>query len=46
VVESATLPNGLQIFVVHRADAPKVSVVLAARAGDMYDPIGKAASRS
>ncbi len=41
-VESATLPNGLQIFVVHRADAPKVSVVLAARAGDMYDPIGKA----
>ncbi len=41
-VESATLPNGLQIFVVHRAGAPKAAVVLAARAGDMYDPIGKA----
>jgi zinc protease len=41
-VDSATLSNGLQIFVVRRADAPKVSVILAARAGDMYDPAGKA----
>jgi zinc protease len=40
-VESATLPNGLQVFVVRRTAAPKISVLLAARAGDMYDPTGK-----
>jgi zinc protease len=40
-VESATLSNGLQIFVARRSGAPKVSVLLAARAGDMYDPSGK-----
>jgi zinc protease len=40
-VDSATLRNGLQIFVVRRTGAPKVSVLLAARAGDMYDPSGK-----
>ncbi|MGC2297736.1 MAG: pitrilysin family protein, partial [Acidobacteriaceae bacterium] len=40
-VESATLPNGLQIFVARRTGTPKISVLLAARAGDMYDPSGK-----
>jgi zinc protease len=40
-VESATLPNGLQILVVRRAGAAKISVLLAARAGDMVDPAGK-----
>ncbi len=41
VVKSATLPNGLQVLVVRRANAPKISVLLAARAGDMVDPGGK-----
>jgi zinc protease len=41
-VESASLPNGLQIFVIRRTDAPKISVLLTARAGDMDDPAGKA----
>jgi zinc protease len=40
-VDAARLPNGLQIFVVQRSGTPKISVLLAARAGDMYDPIGK-----
>jgi zinc protease len=40
-VESATLSNGLRVLVVRRAGAAKVSVLLAARAGDMVDPAGK-----
>lgn len=40
-VESATLPNGLQVFVAQSTGAPKVSVVLLTRAGDMDDPAGK-----
>ena len=41
-VESAKLPNGLELFVVERRDLPKVNVTLVARAGAIADPAGKA----
>ncbi len=41
-VQSAKLPNGLEVFVVERRDLPKVSVSLATRAGAATDPAGKA----
>jgi zinc protease len=41
-VESATLPNGLEVIVVERRDLPKVSVALATRAGAVSDPADKA----
>ena len=40
-VETAKLDNGMQVFVVTRADLPKVAVMLATRAGSVYDPVGK-----
>ena len=40
-VESGRLPNGLAVFVVQRTRLPKVSVLLATRAGVMRDPDGK-----
>jgi zinc protease len=42
VVQTATLGNGLEIFVVERAELPKASVTLATRAGAMTDPSAKA----
>jgi zinc protease len=41
-VQTATLENGLEVFVVERADLPKVAVSLATRAGAIADPDGKA----
>jgi len=40
-VKTAHLDNGMQIFVVERADLPKVGVTLATRAGSGSDPQGK-----
>lgn len=40
-VKSATLPNGLEIYVAERPDLPKVVVQLAVRAGVVGDPAGK-----
>jgi zinc protease len=40
-VGAAKLENGLQVFVVERADLPKVAVALATRAGSVADPAGK-----
>ena len=40
-VESATLPNGLEVYVAHRPGVPKVSVLLTTRAGDRFNPKGK-----
>ncbi len=40
-VESAKLPNGVTIFVARRAGAAKISVLLATRAGDRFNPKGK-----
>jgi len=40
-VETARLPNGLEIFVVTRRELPKVAVVIATRAGSVADPPGK-----
>lgn len=40
-VKSATLENGMQVYVVERKDLPKVAVRLATRAGSMADPQGK-----
>ena len=40
-VESATLPNGLEVIVVERRDLPKVNVALATRAGAVSDPADK-----
>jgi len=40
-VKSATLPNGLEIYVAERQDLPKVVVQLAVRAGVVGDPAGK-----
>jgi zinc protease len=41
-VETARLPNGLEIIVVERRDLPKVNVTLVTRAGGIADPAGKA----
>jgi zinc protease len=41
-VQTATLPNGIEVFVVERRDLPKVTVQIAARAGAVADPPGKA----
>ncbi len=41
-VETAKLPNGLELFVVERRDLPKVNVTLVTRAGAVGDPAGKA----
>jgi zinc protease len=41
-VQTATLDNGLQLFVVERSDLPKVAFTLATRAGAVADPSGKA----
>ncbi len=40
-VKTSKLENGLEIFVVERRELPKVSVVLATRAGSVVDPTGK-----
>jgi zinc protease len=40
-VQTATLENGLQVYVVTRTDLPKVSVSLGVRAGSVADPAGK-----
>ena len=40
-VKTATLDNGLQIFVVERSELPKVSVTLGSRAGAAADPADK-----
>jgi len=40
-VQSARLPNGLELFVVARPKLPKVAVALTTRAGSMADPPGK-----
>ncbi|HEV2751474.1 MAG TPA: insulinase family protein [Gemmatimonadales bacterium] len=39
--KEATLPNGLQLVVVEQHEQPVVSVSLAFRAGETYDPAGK-----
>ena len=39
--KEATLANGLQLVVVERHEQPVISVSLAFRAGDIYDPAGK-----
>ena len=40
-VQTSRLDNGLELFVVSRADLPKVSVALATRAGSVTDTSGK-----
>jgi len=40
-VQTARLPNGLELLVVERPELPKVSVTLASRAGSVSDPDGK-----
>ena len=40
-VKTATLDNGMQIFVVERSELPKVSVTLGTRAGAAADPADK-----
>ena len=39
-MRAAKLENGLEVFVVERADLPKVAVGFATRAGAMADPAG------
>jgi zinc protease len=39
-VQTASLDNGIKLFVVERRDLPKVAVRLAARAGSIADPAG------
>jgi zinc protease len=41
-VQSAKLPNGMDLFVVERAELPKVDVTFVTRAGVAADPLGKA----
>ena len=41
-VETAKLPNGVELLVVERRDLPKVGVTLVTRAGAVGDPAGKA----
>ncbi len=40
-VQSVKLDNGMEVFVVERADLPKVAVALVTRAGAVNDPAGK-----
>ena len=40
-VQAGKLANGLEVFVVERADLPKVAVSLVTRAGAGADPAGK-----
>jgi zinc protease len=40
-VQSTTLENGLEVFVVERPELPKVAVGLATRAGNVADPVGR-----
>jgi zinc protease len=40
-VKTAKLENGLEVFVVERAELPKVAVTLATKAGGVHDPAGK-----
>jgi zinc protease len=40
-VKAAKLENGLEVFVVERAELPKVAVTLATKAGGVHDPSGK-----
>jgi Predicted Zn-dependent peptidases len=40
-VKSAKLDNGMEIFVVERPELPKVSIMLATRAGSVADPASK-----
>jgi zinc protease len=40
-VQTAKLPNGLEIFVAERHDLPKVTVSVVTRAGAIADPAGK-----
>jgi zinc protease len=40
-VQTATIENGLELFVVERSDLPKVAITLASRAGAIADPSGK-----
>ena len=40
-VQTATLDNGLELFVVERSDLPKVAITVATRAGAIADPAGK-----
>ena len=41
-VQTAELPNGVEVLVIERRDLPKVNVSLATRAGAVSDPAGKA----
>ncbi len=41
-VQTAKLPNGMDLFVVQRAELPKVDVTFVTRAGAEADPTGKA----
>ena len=41
-VQTAKLPNGMDLFVVERAELPKVDVTFVTRAGAEADPAGKA----
>ncbi|MCO6511845.1 MAG: insulinase family protein [Aridibacter famidurans] len=45
-VQTAKLPNGMDIFVVSKPELPKVAVGLATRAGAVADPAGKAGTAS
>ena len=40
-VQTTTLENGLEVYVVERSDLPKVAVSLATRAGAIADPAGQ-----
>ena len=40
-VQTAKLPNGMDVLVVERHDLPKVNVTLVTRAGAVGDPAGK-----
>jgi zinc protease len=40
-VQSAKLPNGMELLVVERHDLPKMNVTLVTRAGSIADPAGK-----
>jgi zinc protease len=41
-VQTAKLPNGMDLFVVARTELPKVDVTFVTRAGAQADPVGKA----
>jgi len=40
-VQTGTLPNGLELYVVERHELPIVTAALVSRAGSIYDPPGK-----